>query len=446
MVWHIGECGKKILAVNRTLPNRPASVGMETVASGSYTHVHSHIPKKGRRGHPGDRERVNRLHHQKKNPHNREHGDPREIGDKEQPPPRGEGEIVPKAQGQIWKATADGSCLFYCVAHSNSCAAAMKLRMALAHHDLHSWNNKVPGLEHTVGELLTLLGWGQEQYLQSVLKGDHWADEIELILLSRITQQRLRVFYETEEFWQQYVEYGTQGLILRLRFIPPCRAHQPHYDVLLVKEAQEWQRPQTLVRAGGEKGRAASRLPVKDLLVDRVTSKAAQKSLVQQVKRQRRRRLLLVKEIRETGEVDEELIEDIALLTSLANDNCTVEQMHVMARALAHMRPWNVLGVQVLHRRKNAEQHIGQSAFCCTQTNATIPKHGRHLRNWVMPMHGQRIKWPGKGSKQKSAIEKSLVCGSRDGCRMGAASRNCKPEKQCSGKKDYYGRPWFGLT
>ena len=116
--------------------------------------------------------------------------------------------------------------------------------------------------------------------------------------------------------------------------------------MLLVKEAQEWQRPQTLVRAGGEKGRAASRLPVKDLLVDRVTSKAAQKSLVQQVKRQRRRRLLLVKEIREMGEVDEELIEDIALLTSLANDNCTVEQMHAMARALAHMRPWNVLGVQ----------------------------------------------------------------------------------------------------
>ena len=85
-----------------------------------FTHPKEGAPRAPRRQGEGESTAPS-----EKNPHNREHGDPREIGDKEQPPPRGEGEIVPKAQGQIWKATADGSCLFYCVAHSNSCAAAI---------------------------------------------------------------------------------------------------------------------------------------------------------------------------------------------------------------------------------------------------------------------------------------------------------------------------------
>ena len=252
---------------------------------------------------------------------------------------KGDGERVPKACGKIWSAVGDGSCLFYSVAGVNSKESAMWLRHALAHHVRQAWTDEIEGLDLTTGELLNHLGWEQARYLQSVISTDHWGDELELILLSRITEQRFRVFEEQEDGWHQYAEYGTKGPILRLRFRPGTRTRPPHYDLLLVREAWEKERQQVEAEEarqgrGGEPGKK-----VKDLLIAAAVKETMLASIRQDVLSQRRRRQAEVKASRARERFAEEFSQDVELLASLAEDPCTLEQLQAMGQTLGHTMP-----------------------------------------------------------------------------------------------------------
>jgi hypothetical protein len=271
--------------------------------------------------------------------------------------PCGDRELVPKAQGKIWQAKGDGSCLFYCLAGSNAEVGAFWLRHALAHYVRHSWNEVLQGLDLTTGELLHHMGWGQSQYEQDVVRADHMGDELELILLSRITRQRLRVTQEKEDGWQQYAEYGTEGPVLRLQYKP----EKLHYDVVEVREA--WEREQQLIdqeaasaqarignpaqRRGGmaqdNEGCESERPQVKELVMEQGNERARMQKAARHSRSQKESRKLLLATNRQSAPEGAET--DAELLANLAHDTCTYEQVQALGQVLGHEMPWNVLGL-----------------------------------------------------------------------------------------------------
>ena len=60
-----------------------------------------------------------------------------------------EGEVIPKSQGQIWEALADGSCMFYCVAGKNDPIAAANLRLHVAQFVNTHWSVVLEDLDIT---------------------------------------------------------------------------------------------------------------------------------------------------------------------------------------------------------------------------------------------------------------------------------------------------------
>ena len=120
---------------------------------------------------------------------------------------RKEQECIPKAEGKIWKAKGDGSCLFYCVAGSNATEKADNLRRMVAQHVHDKWDETLDGCI-TTGELLTTFGWSKELYQKSVVQSSHWGDDWELAFLAKLSKQRLRVFTDNKDHWQQFAEYG----------------------------------------------------------------------------------------------------------------------------------------------------------------------------------------------------------------------------------------------
>ena len=148
------------------------------------------------------------------------------------------GEQIPRAQGRIWEAAPDGSCMFHCVAGSNDTAVSNNLRARVAQFVATNWDVMQSELGMTPGQLLSSLGWQKEEYLHSVAKSSHWGDDWELLFLSKIEGVRLRVFREEADMWVQIAEYGTWGTIIRMLFSPKKGiAQKPHYDVILLREA-----------------------------------------------------------------------------------------------------------------------------------------------------------------------------------------------------------------
>ena len=63
-------------------------------------------------------------------------------------------EVIPKAQGSIWHATGDGSCLYYCALQNNDPAQAVILRQDLAAYAETHWEAEIPILQITVEQLV----------------------------------------------------------------------------------------------------------------------------------------------------------------------------------------------------------------------------------------------------------------------------------------------------
>ena len=145
-------------------------------------------------------------------------------------------ECVPKTEGKIWKAAPDGSCMFHCVQGCNDKDKVALLRRTVAQHVQDAWDEPFNELI-TTAELLSSFGWTKEEYQRSVVMDSHWGDEWELAFLGRLTKQRLRVFREEKDHWQQFAEYGTEGPVCRLLFTPSRIS--PHYDLIIVREMWE---------------------------------------------------------------------------------------------------------------------------------------------------------------------------------------------------------------
>jgi hypothetical protein len=258
------------------------------------------------------------------------------AGEDTQEKPR---ETVPKAQGKIWKARGDGSCLFYCVARGNSREAVARLRAGLAQHVGEHWGARVSGLDITTQELLSQVGWQKEQYMASVVTANHWGDEVELVLLAITTGQRLRVFQDQGDQWQQYAEYGTQGPLLRLLFQPGDGHRAPHYDVITTKEV--WDKEQQLMEAEEARAKEASLRgssagkSVKDMPPRRQRSTRTERVGQRRGKARQAR-------VWSSRGVDQQ---DIELLASLAHESSTDAQVEAIRAVFSHTQPWEVLGV-----------------------------------------------------------------------------------------------------
>ena len=164
-------------------------------------------------------------------PEQRSHGDqlPQLDTDHESPAMK---ESIPKTESRIWTAMGDGSCMYYCVAGKNDQKEAQELRKRVAQYVEETWDKEINGVGIAAAKLLQDLGWTKEQYLRSVLTRAHWGDEPELVFLANITQQRIRIFQDAGEHWQELVQYGKQGPILRLLYVQK----RVHYDKIIVKE------------------------------------------------------------------------------------------------------------------------------------------------------------------------------------------------------------------
>ena len=234
-------------------------------------------------------------------------------------------ERVPKKDSTTWRATGDGSCLFYCVAMTNDPVAASQLRRQLAEYTVRFWDKKPPGFDITVGQVLTALGWQKDQYLAAVVTNEHYAEEPELALLSQMLGVTLRVFLEDGDAWQECIQYGSRGTLRRLAFNPSAK----HYNVLQTSDEGGRGRPETALQPSRAK---------------RIETLSAMG------RASRRNRRIEGVDLSRLQEVVAD--EDVDLLLSLAGEGCTTEQKDAIVRILTGRAPWQVLGVQAFTPRE----------------------------------------------------------------------------------------------
>ena len=253
--------------------------------------------------HPGPARTASKSHRQ---PHQGEEtqgtpaaqDDPMEVGEgqmetPEEPRPGTleEKESIPKTQASVWKATGDGTCLFYSVLKSNDIEAGRKLRRAVAEVAERNWNMEIEGLGVTVEQLVTQRPGGQtkQQYLSSITSDSHYGGEIELVLLARMLDTRLRIFRDNEESWTEYAEYGTGEKLSRLLYRPRTPLLGPHYDVLVPKEAWDRERQMVESEKAARKEREEARVPVNNLDLGNAKTKAREETgrRQQQMRQQR---------------------------------------------------------------------------------------------------------------------------------------------------------------
>ena len=250
-------------------------------------------------------------------------------------------EQIPKREGTIWKARGDGSCMFYCAAGCNSREEAFSLRHRVAQHVHDTWTETVNGSMRT-DELLATFGWSKASYQESVVREDHLGDEWELAFLAKITRQRLRVFRDEEEHWQQFAEYGTEGPVCRLLFTPS--SHCPHYDLIKVREA--WEREGQEIELEREAVKQGTTTQQK-----RRKAEQTKRWTEEEEERRKKARQIVRKQklwTSRAGVVDVDMDDaDIHdLVTEPAEDNTTEEQMEVLVHTMRHNEPWEILGAQ----------------------------------------------------------------------------------------------------
>ena len=125
-------------------------------------------------------------------------------------------ENIPKKEGRIWWAVGDGSCLFYCIQAKNDKQGAMQMRKLLANFVAENWDRQWEIPHITTRDLVLSTGIAsKEAYLKEVVKESYWAGEVELVLLSKMTKSRLRIFKDSGKHWQEYVQYGDEGPLHR---------------------------------------------------------------------------------------------------------------------------------------------------------------------------------------------------------------------------------------
>jgi hypothetical protein len=143
-------------------------------------------------------------------------------------------EFVPKEKGQTWRAVGDGSCLYHSVLGTNSWDEVTKLRERIAEFVGKAREEVIQGSGRTVEDMLRGVGMSVEEYQKVVKKSGEWGGEVELVLLARVLDVRLRVLTSEEEGWRELVEYGQRGNVIRLVYTPGSGVHAPHYDRLVV--------------------------------------------------------------------------------------------------------------------------------------------------------------------------------------------------------------------
>ena len=79
-------------------------------------------------------------------------------------------EKILKADGEIWHARGNGSCMFHSILNDNNPLIAHKLRCILADFVREQWDFQMPSLGMTVGELIEGSGLSKQGYLKSIVK------------------------------------------------------------------------------------------------------------------------------------------------------------------------------------------------------------------------------------------------------------------------------------
>ena len=131
---------------------------------------------------------------------------------------------------------------------------------------------------------------------------ESYGGELELVLLSIMLKQRLRLFKETEVAWVAYAEYGVEGPVKRMRFRPRSENISPHYDLIVPREAWTVER-QLIEKDIAARLEAESRVPVKDVPLGNTRAKAVEES----ESRQQQTRQNKLKEVRSRPALAEQI-------------------------------------------------------------------------------------------------------------------------------------------
>ena len=234
--------------------------------------------------------------------------------------------------------------MFHCVEGSNAKEKVAILRRAIAQHVQDAWDEPFNELL-TTAELLSSLGWTKEEYQRQVVMESHWGDEWELIFLAQLTKQRLWVFRDEKDHWQQFAEYGREGPVCRMLFTPSRTV--PHYDLIIVREMWE--------RECQEREAESEAATVKEKAMAQTKKKQAEEEDRRRMQARQAVRKQKVWSIRTMGlDADMDDAEVVDLLLELSNEDTTEEQRAALVHVLGHDKPWDILNVQRTASEKEA--------------------------------------------------------------------------------------------
>ena len=258
-----------------------------------------------------------------------------------------------------------------------------------------------------------------------------------MVFLANITQQRIRIFQDAGEHWQELVQYGKQGPILRLLYLQK----RVHYDKIIVKERWEKEQEQREEERQRRQDNALQRKEygqcdgsekdadsVKTRTVLRSKEKARQRKAKAAAKRRRIERRRLVINFREIDltEEDADLIdeEDVDLLLEVAQSNpvnleeyqeelckegCSEEQAKVMAQVLLGATPWESLGVDHTATEQECTTNFRKISRWIHPDKCTHPKAAETFKKLAEAHEWSKDKVQWEAKQAQSAARKQWV-------------------------------------
>ena len=214
-------------------------------------------------------------------------------------------ERIPKAEASIWKAPADGSCLFYSLLGVADTAQAQALRGQVAHFVLQNSSETLEKSPVTIQEALSHRGLTVEGFAQMVVTPSMYGGELEIFFIAHMWQRQTKVFMDKGEHWEEVAHYGAAGELIRLLYTPRSPTEGLHYDRLWIKERWAVEIAQQAVEEHRRRHslKEGERVPVKS--TERETKERAEARANQFLDRAKEGRKAKAQEQREAVPVDQ---------------------------------------------------------------------------------------------------------------------------------------------
>ena len=255
--------------------------------------------------------------------------------------------MIPKTEARVWIADGDGSCLFHSILGTNNKKDVRQLRAEMARYVADHLDEEINGPDLTIQTMILDRKYTVEEFLRLTLRDAFEAGEMELVVLSRMLNLRLRVYVDRFENWEERAEYGQEGRIVRLLY---RRGTSAHYDLIVPKE--RWLREMT--EQAKEQSRNERRNP-EPHGTEETQANAARAGVKQQwMQRCKQQAQRLRLRCREEVEAEAKKRRSATvqqkrqpLLHGLPSDweRWDIDQVTEIDRILQARQPWQVLGV-----------------------------------------------------------------------------------------------------